>query len=241
MIVYDNNCKIVGMSDKVLEILEFQNVDEFLNTHNDIDEMQENFIKNSNALPLVRDILNCAGKSRILNLNTKNGNSLSVLAKAETINLPQKKEAFKLEILVQNSPIDRNFLNLRLPLLQNLNNQSSQEMRVSSLNDQWFKQTCKFLNLSQDDFLSYLTLLVKNINQNMPSLQNAVIAQDELKITNIINLLKEPTINLRVTPLVKIYEAIQKTQSTEIGGYIISISECLDSLGKLIDKNQRKA
>lgn len=188
MIVYDKFYKISGMSKRALEILKYNNVNDFLSVHNDLDEIAMNYQKDENS-SFMQSLLNRAPEGINLSLKAKDGQILSVKAVPNEILMTNKDKIYELELTL-NEGISKALANdtakgqpiLRMPLLWSNGMQRSGAKEQAVLDDKWFEQTREFLNLNSVDFASYLALLAKGVQSYLIALQNAIVARDKLSI-----------------------------------------------------------
>jgi len=106
------------------------------------------------------------------------------------------------------------------------------------LNERWFSETASFLNLSKSEFATYLGIFLSKAKDKMIFIQSAVLARDSKFLEKSIKILKEPAINLRITPLVASFDALI-SQPNKIKN-ITLINERLNEISTLCKKFSRK-
>ena len=77
-----------------------------------------------------------------------------------------------------------------------------------ALNESWFNETAGFLNLSEDELANYLGIFLSKAKDKMIFIQSAVQANDAKFLEENVKILKEPALNLRITPLVANFDAL---------------------------------
>ncbi|MBE3605675.1 hypothetical protein CCAL13119_01715 [Campylobacter sp. RM13119] len=246
MILYDSSYKIFGMGDKSLRILHYDSFDDFMARNSDLDDICENYKKEDN-LSFVQDILKSPKSTKAITLRTKDNKKIEATAKVLQLSLASGESMYEVVLLldedllpVANTTYDDELPALRLPVFRYLSMNEQSKISNTMLDDTWFERTSKFLNISHEEFASYLNVLVKGINKNSIALHNALMSHDTTHVAKIISILKEPAVNLHVTPLVKIYESVQNDNAIDLGAFILNIRNSLKSLNRLIRKYGRK-
>lgn len=240
MIIYDKTYKLSAIGDAALRILGFSSAVEFLGAHRDLGELVPGFEGQS----LIETVLNSPNSSATLNLMTKNKQLISVVANAQTINFIDGQKMYELSILPQNATIEldedsqSSCALTRLPMIQAMGTQTNKVRRQNLLDEKWFEASCRFLNLNYVEFLSYLQALLNGMNRQAGLLQNAIIAQDKLALKKITALIKEPAMNLKVAPLVKICDAMLEASKDDLAVLMDEFSQCARNIDELIRKYQ---
>ena len=239
MIIYDKNGQILAMGDISLGLLEFKDVREFLSKHKDLDELVLDYKEPG----LFIDYLAKRPNLRV-NLKTKNGKILNATLKFSKISSVKNEEYFELLILDQTEIYSQNQqaaikakTELRLPSLK-IDERHLLGKDEEILNESWFSETASFLNLSKSEFATYLGIFLSKAKDKMIFIQSAVLARDSKFLEKSIKILKEPAINLRITPLVASFDALI-SQPNKIKN-ITLINERLNEISTLCKKFSRK-
>ena len=240
MILYDKNGQIIAMGDISLGLLEFKDVNDFLRKHKDLDELVLDYKEPG----LFIDYLSKKPNLRV-NLKTKNGKIISATLKLAKISSIKNEEYFELLIFDQTEIYSQNRqaavkakTKLRLPNLK-IDEKDLLNKEEETLNESWFNETAGFLNLSEDEFANYLGIFLSKAKDKMIFIQSAVQANDANFLEENIKILKEPALNLRITPLVANFDALL-TKPNKIKK-IALINERLSEISTLCNKFSKKA
>ena len=240
MILYDKNGQIIAMGDISLGLLEFKDVNDFLRKHKDLDELVLDYKEPG----LFIDYLSKKPNLRV-NLKTKNGKIISATLKLAKISSIKNEEYFELLIFDQTEIYNQNRqaaikakTKLRLPNLK-IDEKDLLNKEEETLNESWFNETAGFLNLSEDEFANYLGIFLSKAKDKMIFIQSAVQANDANFLEENIKILKEPALNLRITPLVANFDALL-TKPNKIKK-IALINERLSEISTLCNKFSKKA
>ena len=240
MILYDKNGQIIAMGDISLGLLEFKDVNDFLRKHKDLDELVLDYKEPG----LFIDYLSKKPNLRV-NLKTKNGKIISATLKLAKISSIKNEEYFELLIFDQTEIYNQNRqaaikakTKLRLPNLK-IDEKDLLKKEEEALNESWFNETAGFLNLSEDEFANYLGIFLSKAKDKMIFIQSAVQANDANFLEENIKILKEPALNLRITPLVANFDALL-TKPNKIKK-IALINERLSEISTLCNKFSKKA
>lgn len=249
MIIYDRNFNIIGISKKALDILEFKNYEEFLKTHKNLNSIIVGHEKMSDE-KLINYILSLPKQSKKVHVKSRSGKILMVELSIKSA-IERDDSFYELNFALKDETADeddainelQNSSNLRLPIIfgENRENQNKNlEKKAFVITKEWLEQTILKLNLTKNEFLEYLKIFIQNANQIDISLQNFVITQDYIMVKKTINRLKEPAMNLHLTPLVQIYNEILHSPTYNYHELINSTKECVDSIAKLLQNMDKK-
>ena len=240
MILYDKNGQIIAMGDISLGLLEFKDVNDFLRKHKDLDELVLDYKEPG----LFIDYLSKKPNLRV-NLKTKNGKIISATLKLAKISSIKNEEYFELLIFDQTEIYSQNRqaavkakTKLRLPNLK-IDEKDLLNKEEETLNESWFNETAGFLNLSEDELANYRGIFLSKAKDKMIFIQSAVQANDANFLEENIKILKEPALNLRITPLVANFDALL-TKPNKIKK-IALINERLSEISTLCNKFSKKA
>lgn len=240
MILYDKNGQIIAMGDISLGLLEFKDVNDFLRKHKDLDELVLDYKEPG----LFIDYLSKKPNLRV-NLKTKNGKIISATLKLAKISSIKNEEYFELLIFDQTEIYNQNRqaaikakTKLRLPNLK-IDEKDLLKKEEEALNESWFNETAGFLNLSEDELANYLGIFLSKAKDKMIFIQSAVQANDAKFLEENVKILKEPALNLRITPLVANFDALL-TKPNKIKK-IALINERLSEINTLCTKFSKKA
>lgn len=240
MILYDKNGQIIAMGDISLGLLEFKDVNDFLRKHKDLDELVLDYKEPG----LFIDYLSKKPNLRV-NLKTKNGKIISATLKLAKISSIKNEEYFELLIFDQTEIYNQNRqaaikakTKLRLPNLK-IDEKDLLNKEEEALNESWFNETAGFLNLSEDELANYLGIFLSKAKDKMIFIQSAVQANDAKFLEENVKILKEPALNLRITPLVANFDALL-TKPNKIKK-IALINERLSEINTLCTKFSKKA
>ena len=240
MILYDKNGQIIAMGDISLGLLEFKDVNDFLRKHKDLDELVLDYKEPG----LFIDYLSKKPNLRV-NLKTKNGKIISATLKLAKISSIKNEEYFELLIFDQTEIYNQNRqaaikakTKLRLPNLK-IDEKDLLNKEEETLNESWFNETAGFLNLSEDELANYLGIFLSKAKDKMIFIQSAVQANDAKFLEENVKILKEPALNLRITPLVANFDALL-TKPNKIKK-IALINERLSEINTLCTKFSKKA
>ncbi|WP_103629916.1 hypothetical protein [Campylobacter concisus] len=239
MIIYDKNGQILAMGDISLGLLEFKDIREFLSEHKDIDELVLDYKEPGVFI----DYLAKRPNLRV-NLKTKNGKILNATLKFSKISSVKNEEYFELLILDQTEIYSQNQqaamkakTKLRLPNLK-VDEKELLDKEEEVLNESWFSETASFLNLSKNEFATYLGIFLSKAKDKMIFIQSAVQARDTKFLEESIKILKEPALNLKITPLVANFDALL-TRPNKIKK-IAQINERLSEISTLCNKFSKR-
>jgi hypothetical protein len=240
VILYDKNGQIIAMGDISLGLLEFKDVNDFLRKHKDLDELVLDYKEPG----LFIDYLSKKPNLRV-NLKTKNGKIISATLKLAKISSIKNEEYFELLIFDQTEIYNQNRqaaikakTKLRLPNLK-IDEKDLLKKEEEALNESWFNETAGFLNLSEDELANYLGIFLSKAKDKMIFIQSAVQANDAKFLEENVKILKEPALNLRITPLVANFDALL-TKPNKIKK-IALINERLSEINTLCTKFSKKA
>lgn len=240
MILYGENFKICGIQESALKILGYDDADEFLMMHQDLDEVAVGYQKSNPKSTFIQDILNSPKRSKNLALKTKSGEIIEALANASELNLLNNAKIYRLELLPQEeseaSDLNEQAPIARLPMLKNFAALAAGKKDGATLDEEWFSKTAALLNLPEKHFAAYLNILIKAIKERAIALENAASAQDRLIIKKITSFLKEPATNLKVTPLVNLLNSMQDAKIGELEAALALINLYSRELKRLIAK-----
>ncbi|MDL0089061.1 hypothetical protein [Campylobacter gastrosuis] len=246
MIVYNDQFKLIGMGKKALEILGYESLDDFLSLHNDLDDIIQG-TKKDEKVKFLQTILSSTNNLKKLFLKTKTGHVATAIAKAHPIYLEGFKKMYELELIHENTSFsedeaknpNENSIELRLPLLLSTQKKEiAQTYKPTFIDEKWLETTRNFLHLEKDEFVGYLKLYIQNVRKNDIAIQSAMMAYNTLGIKKLISKLKEPAMNLHITPLVKIYTDIQNSDSNDLSELILNAKDFIDELDLLLRKYQ---
>ena len=228
------------MGDISLGLLEFKDVNDFLRKHKDLDELVLDYKEPG----LFIDYLSKKPNLRV-NLKTKNGKIISATLKLAKISSIKNEEYFELLIFDQTEIYNQNRqaaikakTKLRLPNLK-IDEKDLLKKEEEALNESWFNETAGFLNLSEDELANYLGIFLSKAKDKMIFIQSAVQANDAKFLEENVKILKEPALNLRITPLVANFDALL-TKPNKIKK-IALINERLSEINTLCTKFSKKA
>ena len=240
MILYDKNGQIIAMGDISLGLLEFKDVNDFLRKHKDLDELVLDYKEPG----LFIDYLSKKPNLRV-NLKTKNGKIISATLKLAKISSIKNEGYFELLIFDQTEIYNQNRqaaikakTKLRSPNLK-IDEKDLLNKEEEALNESWFNETAGFLNLSEDELANYLGIFLSKAKDKMIFIQSAVQANDAKFLEENVKILKEPALNLRITPLVANFDALL-TKPNKIKK-IALINERLSEINTLCTKFSKKA
>lgn len=244
MIVYNENYQLIGMEKRALEILGYDDLDDFLSKYKDIDDIADKNYKKNDPYNFLQGILKSKNGTKKIRIHTKNNDLIAVTFKAQTIFLERFKKLYKLDMIVENIDNGENSKNqnqnadLRLPMLQRTKNVElvTHSSKTTLIDERWLESTRSFLHLEKDEFIGYLKIFIQNVRKNDISIQSAVMTYNSLGIKKTIARLKEPATNLHLTPLVRIYTNIQNSSATDLSGLILSAKDFINELDELIKK-----
>lgn len=242
MILYDKNYNLIGIGKKVLKILGYKNFEEFTSFHNDIDDVAISYSGKDSGTKLIQSVLNGKISGEMVKIKTKENKTLIVIAKALQIQKKFDDVFYELDLNIQDA-IDNNLTKsvslpeLRLPILQGIK-QKQNVTRSNQLNYEVLEKAKNLLGLEMKEYKEYVEIFLQGCKKAEISMQNAIITNNIQAIKNIIAKLKEPAINLHLTPVVKVFNEILNSNSNDINIHLLHTQEILSNLQNTLKRYQ---
>ncbi|CAD7287312.1 hypothetical protein LMG7974_00233 [Campylobacter majalis] len=244
MILYDKNYNLIGIGKKVLKILGYKNFEEFTSFHNDIDDVTISYSGKDSGTKLIQSVLNGKISGEMVKIKTKENKTLIVIAKALQIQKKFDDVFYELDLNIQDA-IDNNLTKsvslpeLRLPILQGIKQKQIQNVtRSNQLNYEVLEKAKNLLGLEMKEYKEYVEIFLQGCKKAEISMQNAIITNNIQAIKNIIAKLKEPAINLHLTPVVKVFNEILNSNSNDINIHLLHTQEILSNLQNTLKRYQ---
>ncbi|MGH1601029.1 hypothetical protein [Campylobacter majalis] len=244
MILYDKNYNLIGIGKKVLKILGYKNFEEFTSFHNDIDDVAISYSGKDSGTKLIQSVLNGKISGEMVKIKTKENKTLIVIAKALQIQKKFDDVFYELDLNIQDA-IDNNLTKsvslpeLRLPILQGIKQKQIQNAtRSNQLNYEVLEKAKNLLGLEMKEYKEYVEIFLQGCKKAEISMQNAIITNNIQAIKNIIAKLKEPAINLHLTPVVKVFNEILNSNSNDINIHLLHTQEILSNLQNTLKRYQ---
>ncbi len=227
MVLYDSNKKLIAISDKTLELLGFESLEDFKKNIYDIAQL---FAKRAGYIHEFRSfhwIDYCLTNSTITHraiLHTKTGKELEVFINISPLNGIDQKNYY----LVTLEP--NTFSECFFPTQEETSTQPTPQIKESSQEQESpqevtiepkefskpnLAQISEELNLGEDIVLDFIQEYVKHAVDKLDELNRSIATNDTKKIKNIIHTLRGVSANLRLKPAVEILSRSSQTQNLD--------------------------
>ena len=223
MVLYDSNKKLIAISDKTLELLGFESLEEFKKSVYDIAQL---FAKRAGYIHEFKSfhwIDYCLTNSTVTHraiLHTKDGKEFEVFINISPLNGIETK-SFYLVTLEPNTFSECYTPAQSTPAAATATQQPLQPApQEISIEPKEFPkpnlaQISEELNLGEDIVLDFIQEYVKHAAEKLDEVNKAIKSKDIKKIKNIIHTLRGVSANLRLKPAVEILSRSSETQKLE--------------------------
>lgn len=264
MLLYDENFKLIGITEDSLNLLGFSNFKAFTSDFSDINELFMN--KSGFISPNKDDFKNFLKDSDINRKNAiledKNSHFIEICLKKNNFFSTENLKYIVLDLQNVKSDIDSkknvslnknntpNVFDLEYKkTIEMLNSCNSQNNATKSeicdnknfdIDDNWFYDTLKKLEIGSDDFRFFLKEFLKGQVDLEEKLQEALLLNDKNAIKSIISTLRDPATNLNLKPVLFYLDKFEKSKANEISGLFRDYKNMLKKIENYTESRQRK-
>ncbi len=221
VILYDNNKQLIAISDKTLELLGFDSLEEFRSKVNDVAQLflkRPGYVHDFKSFHWIDYCLTNSTVTHRAIIATKNGSELEVFINISPLNGLFTK-TFYLVTLEPNT-FEECFAPAFVsksdtpPQQTQPQKERSSEVTIEkkSFPKLNLQQISEELNLSEDIVLDFIKEFVNHAAEKVPQVNEALKKQDIKSLKNIIHTLRGVSANLRLKPAVEI---LAKSHGTE--------------------------
>lgn len=260
MLIYDANFKLLGMSERALNLLGYPSFNAFYSNHSDISELfvdKDDFYIYGKRVSFQEYMLK--SKKPLLAL-LKNSKNLEIEIKFEINNLffsdenngyviflnsPSVKSQNVQDDFIPKSSVKRsnllsvdNIFKKTYDLeLQNIKNIKLNDLEENTLiNDEWLKNTSDNLSLNLGKFINNLKNLINKAYEKEEILYEAIVLGDLNESVKNLSEIKKLAYSYNIKPLTKAIYRLENSQIDEISKNFRQYKDVIEKIDKTITK-----